>query len=403
MAAITGKIKQPECVRNPKGAVSMMRMRYQLGSLTREARKAGPAVWIYRWREGDVHRKTVVGDVKEYTTKAAAMKACELLRRNVNRETRTPRTVGELVDHYRSKEMSDTSTKSFSTKTAYECYLRNQIVPVWGKYSLSDVRPVAVEDWLRSLSLANGTKAKIRNLLHVIFTHAMRHEWQSHNPISLVRQSTKRESTPDVLTVEELVALLAKLKDPWRTAVFVAAVTGLRASELFALKWTDCNFDDGELHVTRAVVCQHVGATKTEASAKPVPMSAGLARVLQNWRSECPFNQDRDFIFGSPEMDGQQPYWSGVAMQRHVRPAAQRAGISKRIGWHTFRHSFGTLVKSNGADVKTTQELMRHATAVLTLDRYVQAVTPAKLAAQEQIVEQLFPFVPTQAGAAVIN
>ena len=47
----------------------MKRTRYQLGSLTREARKAGPAVWVFRWREGDVHRKTVVGDVKEYTTK----------------------------------------------------------------------------------------------------------------------------------------------------------------------------------------------------------------------------------------------------------------------------------------------------------------------------------------------
>ena len=69
------------------------------------------------------------------------MKACELLRRNANRETRTPRTVGELVDHYRLKEMSDTSAKSFSRKTAYECYLRNKIVPVWGKHSLSDTRP----------------------------------------------------------------------------------------------------------------------------------------------------------------------------------------------------------------------------------------------------------------------
>lgn len=132
-------------------------------------------------------------------------------------------------------------------------------------------------------------------------------------------------------------------------------------------------------------------------------MSAGLAQVLQDWPSTCPFKQDADVIFASPEMDGKQPYWSGVAMQRHVRPAAQRAGISKRIGWHTFRHSFGTLVKFNGADVKTTQELMRHATAVLTLARYTQVTTPAKLAAQEQIVGQLFPNVPTLTKTAMVN
>jgi len=379
------------------------RTQYQQGCLYKEKRKAGPSVWSFRWRDGDTHRKVIVGTVERYRTKAEAMKACELLRRNVNRETRTPRTVGELVDHYRLKEMSDTSTKSFSTKTAYQCYLRNKIVPVWGKHSLSDIRPVAVEEWLRSLSLANGTKAKLRNIMHTLFTHACRHEWLEHNPVSSVRQSTKRAALPDVLTIEELIALLAELKDPRRTAVSVAAVTELRASELFALKWMDCNFDDGELQVNRAIVCQHVGATKTETSAKPVPMSAGLAKVLQNWRSACPFNQGADFIFGSPEMDGKQPYWSGVAMQRHVRPAAQRAGISKRIGWHTFRHSFGTLVKSNGADVKTTQELMRHATAVLTLDRYTQATTPAKLAAQEQIVGRLFPDVPTLTQAAMVN
>src|SRR5215469_7666395 len=272
MAPITGNISTPECVRNQKGD-SMKRTQYQQGCLYKEKRKAGPSVWVFRWRDGDSHRKVIVGSVEKFPTKATAMKACELLRRNVNRETRTPRTVGELVEHYRLKEISNSSTKSFSTKTAYECYLRNQIVPVWGEYSLSDVRPVAVEEWLRSLSLANGTKAKLRNLLHVIFTHAMRHEWLSHNPISLVRQSTKRESIPDVLTVEELVALLAELKDPWRTAVFVAAVTGLRASELFALKWEDFNFDDRELRVNRAIVCQHVGQTKTEASGKPIPMS----------------------------------------------------------------------------------------------------------------------------------
>src|ERR1700756_2535058 len=125
MAAITGKIKQPECVRNGKGD-SMKRTRYQLGSLTREARRAGPAVWVFRWREGDVHRKTVVGDVKQYTTKAAAMKACELLRKNVNRETTTPRTVGELVDHFRGHELPN--GRSPSTRDGYECYLKTWIM-----------------------------------------------------------------------------------------------------------------------------------------------------------------------------------------------------------------------------------------------------------------------------------
>ena len=96
---------------------------------------------------------------------------------------------------------------------------------------------------------------------------------------------------------------------------------------------------------------------KTEASRKPVPLDAGLADVLLGWRQRCPYNQDADYIFGSPDKNGTQPYWPNAAMEDYVRPAAKQAGIQKRIGWHTLRHTYGTLVKSQGADVATTQAL----------------------------------------------
>jgi integrase len=57
----------------------------------------------------------------------------------------------------------------------------------------------------------------------------------------------------------------------------------------------------------------------------------------------------------------------------------------------------GTLVNSEGADVATTEALMRHANASITMDRYVQAVTPAKRDAHSRIVRMLpFPSVPTR-------
>ena len=96
---------------------------------------------------------------------------------------------------------------------------------------------------------------------------------------------------------------------------------------------------------------------KTEASRKPVPLDAGLADVLMQWRAQCAYNQPTDFLFASPEKDGKQPIWPNHAMEKHIRPAAIRAGIGKRIGWHVFRHSFGTLIMSQGADVATTQAL----------------------------------------------
>lgn len=134
-----------------------------------------------------------------------------------------------------------------------------------------------------------------------------------------------------------------------------------------------------------------IGPMKTEASRKPVPLEAGLADVLTQWRRHCPYNQDSDYIFGSPHKHGSQPYWSNAAMEDHVRHAAKRAGITKRLGWHMLRHTFGTLVKSQGADVATTQGLLRHANVSITMDRYVQAVTRAKREAQSRIVASI-PF-----------
>lgn len=372
----------------------MMSRRYQRGCLFREKRKAGPDVWVFRWRDGERNRKEQIGTVEQLATKSAAMKACEPLRVNINRETRVPRTFGQLADHYSKHELP--------LKTPYYAevcagYLKTWILPKWESHSLSDVKAVSVESWLKTVTLADGTKAKLRNLMHAIFNHAMRWEFFNQNPISFVRQSAKRTRTPDVLTVEEIGKLLGELSEPWRTAVYIAVTTGFRVSELLGLKWADVGFAAGEIRLCRGIVRQHIGRMKSEASRKPVPLDAGLADVLICWRKICPYNGDADYIFGSPDMHGQQPYWPNAAMEDHIRPAARRAEIQKRLGWHTLRHTFGTLVKSHGADVATTQALLRHANVSITMDRYVQAVTPAKREAQSRIVASIpFPNVPTR-------
>jgi integrase len=374
------------------------RERYQNGSIRREARKHGAAVWTLRWREQSsdgsiVRRKAVIGTVEEYRTKAAALKACEFLRSTINRETRTPRTITELVDHYTEKELTN---KTPYTKEVYEGYITKWIVPKWGNYSLSDVRTVDVESWLGTLRLSNGSRAKVRNIMSALYAHALRWEFFDRNPITFVRQSAKRKRIPEVLTADELKALLAELSGIFRVMVFVAATTGLRVSELLALRWEDCDFEAGEIRLSRGIVRQRETAMKTEASRKPVPMETGLADVLTNWRTQCAYNQPGDYIFASAGKAGRQPLWPNSAMEKHVRPAAIRAGVRKRLGWHTLRHTFGTLLKANGEDVATVQSLMRHANVSVTMDRYVQAVTPAKRQAQRDIVDLLDPNGPTK-------
>jgi integrase len=307
----------------------------------------------------------------------------------------------ELIAHYREKELCEEGGKAHSTREVYGSYIRTWILPKWGQHFLSDVRTVDVEAWLGTLPLANGSKAKTRNVMSAIFSHAMRYEWLTRNPIALVCQSAKRERVPDVLTAKEIGALLAELADPSRTAVMLAACTGLRVSELLALKWSDVDFGKGEILPCRAIVDQVVGDMKTEASGKPLPMDGALANVLLDWRGRCPYNQDSDFLFGSPEMDGRQPYWPDSLLRKVIRPAAVRAKITAHIGWHTFRRTLATLLQSNAESVKVTQDMMRHATSRMTMDVYAQSIPADRRAAQKTVVDavlksQLFPDVPTE-------
>ena len=77
-------------------------------------------------------------------------------------------------------------------------------------------------------------------------------------------------------------------------------------------------------------------------------------------------------------------------MRPHIIPVARKLDITKRIGRHTFRHTYSTLLRSTGAELKIMQELLRHSTIRVTLDTYMQAVTTEKRNAQEAVVALLF-------------
>jgi integrase len=290
-----------------------------------------------------------------------------------------------LEQHYREKELSEDSGKTFATIRTNEGYLDKWILPRWSTYRLKDIKAVSVEEWLRSLPLANGSRAKIRNLMHAIFNHAVRWEWHDRNPITHVRQSAKRQRVPVVLSIDQIHSLVGHLKEPGKTAVLVDILTGLRVSELLALKWSDVDFENLELHVTRSIALQRVGPCKTEASQKPVPLDPELAEVLLMWRRQSPYPTEDDWVFASPASKGKLPYWSFSLFRVYVRPALKDAGITGKVGWHTFRHSFATILKSHGEDVKTVQELLRHANSSVTLNLYAQAVTDIKRNAQSKV------------------
>jgi integrase len=377
------------------------RKRYQHGSLTTEKRKTGPSVWVYRWRETDtdgnpVNRKLVIGSKVTFPNKTAALIAVQGMQLEINKETPAgiykPLSVGQLIVHYRVTELADSNTnKTAATKAVYGHHLDSRIVPKWQSYRLQDVRAISVESWLAELPLAPSTRSKTRNILSALYEHAMRYGWATANPIKQVRQSSKRMSEPDVLSVEEIAAILNELTDPCRTITLTAALTGLRKSELFGLQWQDVDFEKNLLYVRRSIVEQVVGKTKTAGSNRPLPLNVELVKALGQWKLTTSYTEPNDWVFASPSTRGLKPYWASTLLIRHIRPAAIRAGIRKVIGWHTFRRSFATLLQSSGATVKTTQELMRHSTPVMTLGTYAQAVTSDKREAQDRIAAMILP------------
>jgi integrase len=134
-----------------------------------------------------------------------------------------------------------------------------------------------------------------------------------------------------------------------------------------------------------------IGNCKTEASRKPVPLDVHVAADLWLWKEASSYSKPDDWIFASPHTQGRFPYWPDALLLKIIQLAALRAGIKKRIGWHTFRHSYSSLLVANGENVKVVQELMRHASSRFTLDVYSQARKGAKRHAQQRVVQMILP------------
>jgi integrase len=368
--------------------------RLQQGSLLRLKRKAGPDVWVFRWYEETngtrTYRKRTIGTVARYPHLRDAEKAADALRNTINSEFAVPETIAELVTHYRDNELTE-EKKAYATIEANTLYLANHIVPKWGTMYLQDVRTVDVELWLHTLTFAPGTRSKIRNIMSAVFNHAIRHEWMDRNPISKVRTSAKRLREPDVLSPSEIASLLAELKLRERAMVMLAGSTGLRRSELVALTWSDIDLELMQVNVRRSCVRNHFGDTKTEASRKPVPLHPSVVKCLKVWREDSPYRGDDDFIFPSIRRKGKQPLSPDTLLKKIIRPAVVRAGIEgKTIGWHSFRHSLATNLRAAGVDLKTAQELLRHANSRITLDVYTRAISATKREANNRVMEMVF-------------
>jgi integrase len=385
------------------------RTTYQFGGVEKKRRKHGSDVWVYRFRQpqpdGPVqHRSRVIGTVEQYPTKKLAKKAAEVFRLAANPDNPAQHGVswGALIDRYIAEELPPRK----STSRTYRGILTNYVRPKWGSYALAGVKIFAVEEWLKQIKHADGlldlapkTKTHIRSLMHILYDFAMRWELVplSINPFGKrlvrIKNASKRLKKRPSLRVEQFHLLVEhKLiaQEPIRTMVIAAICLGLRCSELFALRWSDFDWENLAINVRRGVVRGVFDKPKSEHSEAPVPLAAELAEVFWNWKLQSPFNNPDDFVFASPFTGGRTPYDPYGLQRDRLLPAGIEIGFGDGLGWHNFRHTYRTLLDEVKAPVSVQQELMRHADSRTTLE-YGEALTSSKRKANRKVVRLILP------------
>lgn len=387
------------------------RNRYQKGSLRRVSRKSGADVWEYRYRNhaepGSPLRQLTLSTLEYPTeTKALVRLQEDLLRINgpkTYRQKNNP-TMGLVIDRFSKEErikdivkqkpgqVTLTDGLSYSTARGYRSYLTKHVKPKWDSTPLADMKALAVTEWIKSLPLSPKTQGQVRALLHLLFERAML--WGlielQRNPIELVKikGSSKRQKKPQTLAPEKFQELVSILHEPYKTMAIVAMCTGLRVSEILALRYEHIDFEAGTMLVQQGVVNGRIGKVKTEASQDDVPLDPAFAAVLLRLKGD----RSTGLVFPSPVTGG--CFYSGIIQRQILIPKGEEVGIAG-LGWHTFRHTYRSLLDETGAPIGVQQKLMRHANVSTTMNVYGSSSLRAKQQANSKVVEMVMTKPPT--------
>jgi integrase len=171
-----------------------------------------------------------------------------------------------------------------------------------------------------------------------------------------------------------------------RTIVLLDAVTGMRASELFALQWSDVDFERRLLFIRRTYYRGEFGLPKNENSERVIPLSPGLAAALQYHRQHVQ-RSSMDLAF--PNARG-KPYEPNNLVKRVLHPVLGALGLTK-TGWRAFRRSIATALSEMREPVRTAQHILGHSSAQTTLAYYVQSVEESRRSAITRLEKIMFP------------
>jgi integrase len=231
--------------------------------------------------------------------------------------------------------------------------------------------------------IAATTKLSHRSLIHVkaflsgVFSWAKRMGAVDSNPMQGTEIPRGKESEPThAYSNSEIETMLDILKDTTRTAVLVAAYTGLSLGELQGLKWEDITED--ELRVQRTIWHKLEGPPKTKARGDAVPLLPIVVNALAEHRRK---NPGTSWVFEGPYL---RPLDMATLGSKRIKAALKGNGVEWK-GWHALRRGFATRLHEAGVQDKIIQALMRHSSLSVTMAHYVKATPQANVEAIEKL------------------
>lgn len=297
-----------------------------------------------------------------------------------------------------------------ATQKCYENALGQHLLNRFGQRRLDAISPDDLAGMVRELrgeGLAESTIVIVVGVTNRVYRYAARRlGWAGGNPVSLMLSSERPKPSKDkrrrVFEGGELEQTIAAAEEPYRTLYTVAALTGARLSELLALTWSNVRIDDvedAEIEFAQQVDRHgNLGPTKTDGSARTIPIPQELARILAAHRGRSAFVGREDFVFatrsGRPfgqrnigralraaqfkavDRDGQPMFPALHELDEHGDPVALSHGALPSM--HSFRHTMASRALLAGESVDEIAFLLGHRDANVTRAVYVRELADAR-------------------------
>jgi integrase len=278
-------------------------------------------------------------------------------------------------------QRSELDGLEISTVRQYRQHANLHINPRLGTKKLSQLSRPALEAFkdhlleTRSRAMARAVLASLKGILK----EAQRRGLIGHNVAAdvQVRMSSRDDDDVSIPTKEHIRALVNKSAElwpeanSWRPLIVTAIFTGLRCSELRGLTWAHVDFAAGVIRVRQRADLRNVmGATKSKAGRRDVPMSPMVLNTLRGWKLACPVTS-LDLVFpshhGNVVTNGtiHRSYWT--PLQRACGSVANEASL---YTFHALRHAAASLFIEQGWSPKKVQTIMGHSTIQVTFDTY---------------------------------